>query len=303
MLNKLKMGKVIKKEDLAKELNISKRQVARYKEEISEVFEIETINGPYGGYKMISNNFPMKYILNKEEMEILKTAINQIKDDLVVDNDKLNKIIEKINISLDLEEISYSKVISYSKTKFNDEDIMKKIKEFNKNILEEKKIIINYKDNNGIGSRREVDPYEIINYKKEPYLIGYCNLRKKVRMFKLIRIEDYIITERKFKIEINKADILSEYKEKNLGIFLGEEIELVLEIKHPMSNTIKERIWIDNQEIEELEDGKILFKAIGKNNPELKSWILNMQDNVKIIKPQTLKNEVKEILNKMLLNI
>ena len=122
-------------------------------------------------------------------------------------------------------------------------------------------------------------------------------------MFKLIRIEDYIITERKFKIQINKADILSEYKEKNLGIFLGEEIELVLEIKPPMSNTIKERMWIDNQEIEELEDGKILFKAIGKNSPELKSWILNMQDNVKIIKPENLKNEVKEILNKMLFNI
>ena len=127
MLNKLKLGKVIKKEDLAKELNISKRQVARYKEEISEVFEIETINGPYGGYKMISNEFPMKYILNKEEMEILKTAINQIKDDLVVDNDKLNKIIEKINTSLDMNDINYSKIISYSKTRFNDEETIKKI--------------------------------------------------------------------------------------------------------------------------------------------------------------------------------
>ena len=107
---------------------------------------------------------------------------------------------------------------------------------------------------------------------------------------------------------LKNIDVLKEI------IKLGKEITLLRETKDNekinKENLYKSRKkqedlakYLDNQEIEELEDGKILFKAIGKNNPELKSWILNMQDNVKIIKPQTLKNEVKEILNKMLLNI
>jgi len=303
MLNKLNTGKVIKKEDLANELNISKRQVARYKEELSEFLSIETLSGPNGGYRMISKEFPLKELLNEKEIIILKTAINQIKDDLVIDSQELNNIIDKINYSLKSEKIKYSKTISYSKIKFNDEKLSKMIEGIYINILESKKIIINYKGNNEIETRREINPYEVITYKKEPYLIAYCNLRNEIRMFKLIRISEYILTDRIFKQEIDIEIVLSEFKEKNLGIFLGEEIEILLEIKPPMSNTIKERIWVDNQEIIELEDGKILFNAVVKNNPEIKSWILTMQDNVKIIKPQILKKEIKEILNKMILNI
>ena len=67
-----------------------------------------------------------------------------------------------------------------------------------------------------------------------------------------------------------------------------------------MSNSIKERIWVENQEIIELEDGKILFKAQMKGEHSIISWILTMREFAKVNKPDKLRVRVIESMEKML---
>lgn len=304
MLFMLKEGKIIKKKEIAYNLEVSEKQVSRYKEALQDIFQIETINGPNGGYKLLDQYFPFKEVLTEEETTLLKIVVHNLNEGSEIEDKKLEKAIDKINYSIIKgDNTSYSQIIPYSKIRFTDDNFIKKQRDIYESMLTSKKIIINYKGNNGLETRREVDPYKIITYKGEGYLVAYCNLKNDIRFFKLIRISEYIITSRIFIKNIDIEKVLEEYKEKNMGIYFGEEINIILEISPPMANTIKERLWVDNQEIIEIENGKIIFKAIMKNSPEIKSWILSMQSYVKIIEPISLKEEIREILNKILVNL
>ena len=58
---------------------------------------------------------------------------------------------------------------------------------------------------------------------------------------------------------------------------------------------IKEKIWVDNQKITDFDD-YILFEANMRGYNEIKSWILSMGSNVKVIEPENLKMDIIEDL-------
>lgn len=84
------------------------------------------------------------------------------------------------------------------------------------------------------------------------------------------------------------------------GIFKDEEMELKLKIKYPMSQIIKEKIWSDNQEIIDMDNKSIIFKAKLRGITEIKSWILSMGQSVEVLEPKSLRenieNEIEEII-------
>ena len=98
--------------------------------------------------------------------------------------------------------------------------------------------------------------------------------------------------------------LINEHRENSIGIFAGKSYNMILEIKYPMANTIKERIWVENQIIDDTAyEDKIIFKAEMKGGPELESWILSMGECVKILEPQELREKIHEKLENMIKNI
>ena len=303
MLFELKKGNIVKKKDLANKLGITEKQVLRYKNAISELFTIESIPGPNGGYKMIDLYFPFKELLTKEEIILLKMHINscQYND---IESEKLKRALEKINYTIlkDTDNIS-AQMIPYSKINVSNKDILTIKKIFYEAILNHQQIIIEYTGNYGANTKRTIEPYKLIIFKGEWYIASKCLLRNDIRFFKLIRIKNYIVTSKRFKIDNDVDKLITEYRKNSIGIFGGKEYDIELEITPPIANTIKERIWVDNQIIEELNNGKILFKARMNIDPEIISWIFSMKSSVKIIKPEILKKEVKCELKKMIENL
>ncbi len=59
-----------------------------------------------------------------------------------------------------------------------------------KAIEEKKSIKLKYLSSYGTNTEREVDPIEVTEYKGKLYLIGYCNLKRQQRTFKLSNITD-----------------------------------------------------------------------------------------------------------------
>ena len=129
------------------------------------------------------------------------------------------------------------------------------------------------------------------------------SIRNQIRFFKIRRIINCRLTDKKFKKDIDVKKVISDYRKNSIGIFGGEEYDLELEIKYPMANTIKERLWVDNQEVDETKyKDRIIFKAKMKGGPEIISWILSMGDCVKIITPLKLKEEIHKKLENMIKN-
>lgn len=300
MLFKLKSGKVLKKKELAEEFNVTERQIGRYKNILDDFFTIESIPGPNGGYKLLDAYFPFKQLLTKEEIMLLKFSMNSLDDS---SNKKIKNALDKINYSiLNGEENMTTQIIPYSRINMQNVKLDNMKFEIYEAILNKKEIIIEYIGNNGHESRRRVQPYRLYFFKGELYLVAYCLEKMDIRFFKLARIERYIITSKLFEKNLNIEYKINEDRKNSIGIFSGEVYKLELAISPPMANTIKERIWVDNQEIETLSDGTIIFKANMRGGPEIISWILSMNSCVKSIKPEALKNKVKEELEKMMKN-
>ena len=306
MLFMLKKNEVIKCKDIAEELEVKERQVRCYKDILSDFVEIESIPGRYGGYILRDDAmFPIKEILREDEMELVKDFINGLDSNLMDGNTELKKAIDKINYTIKSnEENCASSIIPYSRVKPLD-DNQRKIKEdIHKSCIESNEVIIEYGDNKGTVDERRIQPYKLITYKGEYYLYAFCLKRNAIRNFKLKRIKKCIVTNKKFVKSIDMDKHLANERKNSIGIFGGEEYDLELLIRNPMANTVKERIWVDNQVIdEESYPEGIVFKAKMKGGQEILSWILSMGESVTVVKPEVLKTKIREKLEKMIKNL
>lgn len=301
MWNLLRDGKVIKKREFAEKLEVSEKQVERYKNALEEFCTIETIAGRYGGYKLIDSYLPVKELLDENEIEELRYFSASLQ---YLDNKVIFNALNKINYSiLNTEHTNLTQIIPYSRINTSYKNIKEIKNKIYESIFSKNEILIEYYDNEGKKTRRSVEPYKIISYKGEDYLVANCLLRNDIRFFKLVRIEECIIKGKKFHKTIDIEEKLEQYRKNSIGIFGGKEYELVLEITPPMANTIKERIWVENQKIEELENGRIIFRATMNGGPELISWILSMRSFVKVLEPKELKDQIKEELKKIIKNL
>lgn len=71
-------GRVKQIKDIARELEVSERQVKRYKEELAIYVDIESITGRYGGYRLRETYMPFKGLLTEEETELLRYYIDSL---------------------------------------------------------------------------------------------------------------------------------------------------------------------------------------------------------------------------------
>lgn len=305
MLFMLKTRNLIKAKEIAEKLEVTTKEVGRYKVVLDEFFDIESVSGPNGGYRLRDTYFPFKQVLTEDEVNTLKNAIDSLNDNSLENSLSLRNAIDKINYSIlnDENDVTNEAMIPYSKVRILDEIHKKMLNDIYRAMLEKYEIYISYKDNSGKNTRRRVQPYKYLRYKGEKYLVANCLMRNSIRFFKITRISDYTITGKSFQRTIDINKLLEEYRHNSMGIFGGEEYQLVLQIKSPMANTISERIWVDNQSVEELHNGEIIFKATMKGGPEIISWILSMGECVKIIEPTYLRKEIHEKLKNMVKNI
>lgn len=78
---------------------------------------------------------------------------------------------------------------------------------------------------------------------------------------------------------------------------------MVLEIRKPFSYSVSERIYGANQVIEWKDDETILFRATMKGKIDIIRWIVSMTRYVTVIEPLSLKQEIREELQKTLKSV
>jgi len=286
--------------DLARELNVTERQIQTYKKYLEEAgIWIDSKFGKYGGYELIGE-LPIIKNITERELIVLDMINEELKHNNNLYKDEFYDIVNTIK----------STVTKYKE----DQNIMEYFTiqpKSNPNNLKQKKICedivfcyitkrkikIQYHSISSGLSTRIVHPYGITTYKGDSYMVAFCEKRKKVLDFKICRINDYTILEDKYSID--KHFSWDNYIKNCIGIYKGNEIKVTLEIRNDFRYIVKEKIWVDDQKITDFGD-YIIFEAKMRGYNEIKSWILSMGSNVKVIEPQNLKDdilrEVKQII-------
>lgn len=147
-------------------------------------------------------------------------------------------------------------------------------------------------------TRREVDPYRLRFVDGGLYLIAYCHWRKDVRMFAVERIKSLTPTDHPYQMPLHFD--LEAYVEDALIVMHGERITVELQFDKATAAWVKDRTWHPSQQVTPIKTGQLLMTLQVADTRELLGWILSFGSGVKVLKPDRLKQAVKDEAKKLL---
>ncbi|MBT9259752.1 MAG: WYL domain-containing protein [Clostridiales bacterium] len=123
-------------------------------------------------------------------------------------------------------------------------------------------------------TRRHVDPYYLYFARSTWYLLGYCHLRKDLRLFALQRIRHLEITHRRFSVpkDFDATRLLQNIWQSFRGDS-GAPEKVILHFSPDVAPQIQERRWHSTQVLEPLPDGGCRLQFHVAVTPELEGWI------------------------------
>ena len=169
-------------------------------------------------------------------------------------------------------------------------------------LVEQQRVRVAYRSQAGERELHEYefDPYTLLNYKGGLYVIGYSFKREQVIYLALERIEKVTpVVENGKPYIFGYPDEYSpeKFTEGVFGIFTGEKTEVELLIHNEQTLTyLKPRRVHPTQRLEERADGTAILRMTVRGTEELASWVMSMAPWVEVLKPESLRGRVREML-------
>lgn len=163
-------------------------------------------------------------------------------------------------------------------------------------VLQRRRIVIDHHNRNRKETiRREVSPMRLNYYRENWYLDAYCHLRKELRSFGLDAIQGvWLGTEMAQDVPDEEVAAVLD---SGYGIFSGKEIQWAeLEFSPVRAQWVSKECWHPQQQTSTSEDGAYRLKIPFSNPTELIMDILRHVPEVRVISPDSLREQVKRQL-------
>lgn len=238
-----------------------------------------------GEVRAIIDNFSYaNYIVPSVAKEIIKKCKNM---QTVYENEKLKDYqIYSVNSKTENAEVIK-----------NIEDISSSIYNNHKIKFEYWKYEITNKLEKQIVSTPTVSPFAIVYNKQEFYFIGIKDGQDKFYHYRLDRMKNVKELSDKITIKKTKAQI-KDFAESTVEMFGGQKEEIEAVCNKCLLNAIFD-IFGKNVTIEKIPGNDENFKLIVDSNPMgFRMWAMRNIDMVEVIRPESLRNEMREIVEK-----
>jgi predicted DNA-binding transcriptional regulator YafY len=144
----------------------------------------------------------------------------------------------------------------------------------------------------GKTGRREVDPYHLWYAVGGLYLIGHCHRRRDVRMFAVERIRSLTITSHAYQLPLG-FDVEA-YVQDALVVMRGRQIAVELLFDRATAAWTRDRIWHPSQQFAPLKGGRLRMTIRVADTRELLGWILSFGRGVRVVRPLTLRDRIRD---------
>ncbi len=142
---------------------------------------------------------------------------------------------------------------------------------------------------------RLVDPYQLRYFQGAWYLVGFCHLRREVRIFALDRIRKLHQATTSFKFPSDFSP--EKYFRDAFQLFKGREIHRIKIWFSPgQARYIREKTWHPTQEISENPDGSLVLSIQTSGLYQVKRWVLGFGSQAKVLEPPELVSAVAQEL-------
>ena len=299
ILLNLLANKRLTREMLAEKYEVSTRTISRYIDVLVESgVPILSIPGVGGGYTLPDDYKLERGFLSEAEIKRLNETLEKTAKDY---DDKLNGIItEKLN-ALDEKKdnihISSTGYLIIDDGPWSSHSLYKsKLDVLKKAIQNGNTVQIKYTDRHEAFTNRLIDPYYLVLKEYVWYIYAYCHVRKDFRLFKLSRINHIYTTNEKFERR-KDSNVIEKLNER---FDVSETVNLLIEFSCTVLPQIEE--WLGSDAVFEYGlDYRASATVAGGN--ELLAKILSFGSSVKVLSPQSLKDDVIAECNRVIKNI
>ena len=290
----------ISSNELAELLETNPRNIKEYIKEAEECgYVIESLKGVYGGYRLSrTSNLPSVKLTQNEIDSIIKgkeklDSITDFEDKIQFDL-ALGKVLSEFEGNKGVSPITMIDRFPLSMDKM---ELQKRYGLFSEAIDGLFKVDIKYRGAKGNVKNHLIHPYKIFVYNGSWFVLAYNETVSDIGYFKFNRIDDMFITRNHFTIlkTYDEKDYLDEYSMKKNGDFYHVKLKIA-----NMNTVMNERIYGKNQHIEEIDSKNIIFDCDMQNKDMILSFVLSLGKNCEVLGPDWLKNNVKDVIWKMM---
>lgn len=279
--------------ELSERFEVSIRTIYRDMDAINIAgIPIISFPGADGGFGIMEGFKLDRQIFTTQDMVSILTNLEGI--NRAFKSEAITKVTDKIHSLIPSNEVkriksSLSKlIIDIHPWGLNDR-WKKDFRDIQRSIEDNRVIKIHYVSGEGKTTKRELEPMTLIFKSYTWYIWGYCLKREDYRLFKISRIRDIEVTDKRF---IYRGEVYKEIEK-----YPGTPVKIVLESDEKFYFKALEHFGLENID---REDNKILITLLYPPGEWIKEHILSFGSHIKVLEPKWLQDEIKEESMKIL---
>ena len=146
-----------------------------------------------------------------------------------------------------------------------------------------------------------VDPYHVVGYRGEFYVIGHCHYKKALRVFSISRIRRARVSGDAFQIP-KDFDFEKQWR-NHFGIMVGDkEVRVRVRFRADQAFYVQERDWHPEQKFTREKDGSLVMAFRTSHLFEVTRWVLSWGGAATVLEPPELAAAVRSELAAATLN-
>lgn len=267
--------------ELAEYLGVSRRTICRDIDTLSVAgIPIYTERGKGGGIRLLPDFVLNQSMLSEQEQNDILSALQMLSNIEAVDTKQtLNKLSAIFNRG----------TTDWMKVDFFDwhyeDDLFGDLKTA---ILGRHVIEFDYYNSYGDKASRSIEPVQLWFKSKSWYLKGFCLTKQEVRLYKLTRIKNLVVTDEHFverQLLAQRDSPLQNWDEQ-------QKVTLQLRIESEMAY----RVYDDfgEKEVEKQADGSFLVTVTFTEDDWVYGYLLSYGKSLEVLEPERIRNILKE---------
>jgi len=273
--------------DLAEELGVSRRTICRDINTLSLAgIPIYTERGKKGGIRLMPDFVLNKSILSEQEQNEILSALHGLSS---IKTNDTGEVLTKLSSVFNRSAVNWLEVDfsgwAHEFDFFND---------FKTAILQRRIVKFDYYNGYGEKTHRRIEPMQLWFKSNAWYLKGFCLTKQDMRLYKLSRIKQLLVTDEHFSkrpfltTSGNPADAYDK-EEKKITLKLRIEAEMAYKVFDVFYESFVER----------QADGSFLVTVTWPENEWLYGFILSFGRYIEVLEPMHIRNIIEEEAKKI----
>jgi len=273
--------------ELAKQLGVSRRTICRDIDTLSLAgVPVYAKQGKGGGIGLLPDFVLSKSILSEQEQNEILSALHGLSN---IKTSDTAQVLRKLSAIFNKTATNWIEVDFSGWHQESDS-----WGDFKTAILEQRVLEFDYFNSYGNKTFRRIEPIQLWFKSRSWYLKGFCLTKQGVRLYKLTRIKNHVVTGEHFDLR-GSFTVLSDPIESR-----EEQHEVTLKLRIDPEMTYRIYDDFNENEVEKQSDGSFIVSATLTEDNWVYGFLLSYGKHIEVLEPESIRNIIKEDARKIL---